>query len=204
MQTVFTGFVVKALRAARNEVRIGLERNKAESVEGRGLCDRHVVSGAQRRASDVAACGPAAVRNAGVDAFADQIDDARFVHTSHQSPGVAAADSDRLGFAHSLLRILNAMNAHDLVAVGLEGILNLFFVGVVGSSHLRIRNEENFVLFFAEQFFVLITRKVQIAGIVITRARLDQHSALRANLHGFQRRLLFSLSNRAHHGSGAQ
>ena len=181
-----------------------MERNKAESVEGRGLCDRHVVSGAQRRASDVAACGPAAVRDSGVDAFADQINDARFVHTRHQSPGVAAADGDRLGFAHGLLRILKAMNAHDLVAVGLEGILNLFFVGVVGPGNLRIRNKENFVLFFAEQFFVLITRKVQISGIVVARTRLDEHAALRANLHRLQRRLLLCLSHRSCYCGSAQ
>lgn len=62
------------------------------------------------------------------------------------------------------------MDAHDLVTVRLEGILNLLFIGVVRSRHLGIRNEENFVLFLAEQFFVLIARKVQITGIVVAGA----------------------------------
>ena len=96
------------------------------------------------------------------------------------------------------------MNAHDLVAVGLESILNLFFVGVVGSGHLRIRNEENFVLFLAKQFFVLITRKVQITGIVISGTRLDEHAALRADLHRLQRRLLLCLSHRSCYCGSAQ
>ena len=147
-----------------------MERNKAESVEGRGLCDRHVVSGAQRRASDVAACGPTAVWNTSVDTFANQIDDARFVHARHQRPSVTAANGDCLGLSNSLLRILEAMDAHDLVTVRLEGILNLLFIGIVRARYFSVRDEENFVLFLAKQFFVLITRKVQITGIVVAGA----------------------------------
>ena len=62
------------------------------------------------------------------------------------------------------------MDAHNLVTVRLEGILNLLFIGIVRARHFSVRNEENFVLFFAEQFFVLITRKVQITGIVVAGA----------------------------------
>ena len=62
------------------------------------------------------------------------------------------------------------MDAHDLVTVRLEGILNLLFIGIVRARYFSVRDEENFVLFLAKQFFVLITRKVQITGIVVAGA----------------------------------
>ena len=57
-KTVFARFVVEAGRArSGDEVRVRLERDEPEGVEGRRFGDRHVVRRAQRRAGDVAACG---------------------------------------------------------------------------------------------------------------------------------------------------
>ena len=140
-EAVFTRFVVETGRAARDEVRVRLERAETEGVEGRRFGDRHVVRRAKRRAGDVAARGPADVGHAGVDAVADEVDDAGFVHAGRQRPGVAAAHGDGFGLLDGFDGVVEAVDRNDLVAVALEGVLHLLFVAVVGAAHAGIRNK---------------------------------------------------------------
>ena len=144
-------------------MRIRLERDEAEGVEGRRLRDRHVVRRAKRRACDVAAGGPAAVRNAAVDPISDQVDDAGFVHAGDEGPRVAAAHRDGRGFANGLLRILESMDRDDLVSERLEGVLNLLFIAVICAGDLGVRNEEDLMLRAAVELLVLLARKIEVA-----------------------------------------
>lgn len=74
------------------------------------------------------------------------------------------------------------MDRDDLVAEGLESVLNLLFVVVVRARYLGVRHEEDVGLLTFEEFFVLLAREVEVARIVVARARLDEDAALRGDL----------------------
>ena len=84
---------------------------------------------------------------------------------------------------------------------GLEGVLNLLFIGVVGAGNLGIRDEENFVLGRTVELFVLIACEVEVTRGVVARARLDQDTALFTYLLRAERLFDLCLSDRNGAGS---
>src|SRR5438309_2115488 len=76
-------------------VRIDLEWDEAEGVEGRRLDDRHVVRRPDRRRGDVRSRARADVRQrAGTDAEADRVEKRELVHRLQQPERIPAADEE--------------------------------------------------------------------------------------------------------------
>ena len=62
------------------------------------------------------------------------------------------------------------MNGHNLVAEGLKGLLHAGFVVVVGTRDHRVRDEKQIGFLTLEKKFVLVTRKIEVARLVVARA----------------------------------
>lgn len=99
------------------------------------------------------------------------------------------------------------MDRDDLVAEGLEGVLNLLFIAIVSARNLGIGDEENLVLRATVELLVLLARKIEVARRVVAGARLDEDAALFAHLLSGKRLLDLGLGgtrNARKGGDGAE